>query len=129
MYHCPPIKPLSTHFTSHRLRYNIDPTSKWLSSHAIGTSSPYKGISLTVTGNASHHCIFPRNAPAPPTHSTLFSNATPHCASSHCIVQCNFAPKVHSTLLRQCISLETGGTRISLFATSTSGAKEGEKQT
>ena len=58
-----------------------------------------------------------------------FSNATPHCAFSHCIVQCNFAPKVHSILLRQCISLETGGTRISLFATSTSGAKEGEKQT
>ena len=58
-----------------------------------------------------------------------FSNASPHCASSHCIVQWNFAPKVHSILLRQCISLETGGTRISLFATSTSGAKEGEKQT
>ena len=25
-----------------------------------------------------------------------FSNATPHCASSHCIVQCNFAPKMYT---------------------------------
>ena len=57
-------------------------------------------VSLTVTCNASHHCIFPRNASShcvmhllPRCTSTTdtphpFSNATPHCIFSlHCAMQ------------------------------------------